>query len=58
MLINGTPATSASELPANAAAVARPARSGATIEAATCAITDQNTPWASAHSNRAASTTA
>jgi hypothetical protein len=35
MLISGTPATNARELPANAAAVARPARSGATIEAAT-----------------------
>jgi hypothetical protein len=57
-VVSGTPSTRASELPANTVAVARPAFPGGASLAATGASTDQNTPWASAHSRRAASSTA
>ena len=54
----GVPRTRASEFPVNTTAVARPARSGATKRAATGATTDQNTPWANAHTTLAPSTIA
>ncbi len=56
-LTSGVPATSATELPANTAAVARPIRSRETRVATTWAMTDQNTPWASAPIRRAPSAT-
>ena len=55
---SGTPATRASELPTNTRAVARPAWPDGASRAAIGASIDQNTPWASAHSTRAPSTTA